>query len=68
MKTEIKTEVLRLVEQLLEDAIWEDLQPATYLRQAVDRGVADSAAEEVKRATKYALTSRLAPVDERRLA
>jgi hypothetical protein len=44
MKTEIKTEVLRLVEGLPDDATWEDLQYAIYLRQAVDRGLEDSAA------------------------
>jgi hypothetical protein len=43
MKTEIKTEVLRLVEGLPDDATWEDLQYAIYLRQAVDCGLEDSA-------------------------
>ena len=40
----MKTEILRLVEGLPDDATWEDLQYAIYLRQAVDRGLEDSAA------------------------
>jgi hypothetical protein len=35
---------MRLVEQLPEDATWEDLQYAIYLRQAVNRGLEDSVA------------------------
>jgi predicted transcriptional regulator len=41
MKSEIKSEVLRLIEKLPEDATWQDLEYAMYVRQAVAAGVAD---------------------------
>jgi predicted transcriptional regulator len=41
MKSEIKSEVLRLIEKLPEDATWQDLEYAMYIRQVVAAGVAD---------------------------
>ena len=38
----IKDEARRLVEQLPEDATWEDLQYEIYFRQAVEAGLKDS--------------------------
>lgn len=38
----IKEEARRLIEQLPEDATWEDLQYQIYFRQAVEAGLKDS--------------------------
>jgi len=38
----IKREAQRLVEQLPEQASWDDLMYEIYVRQAVDRGIADA--------------------------
>ena len=38
----VKDEARRLVEQLPEEATWEDLQYEIYFRQAVDAGLKDS--------------------------
>ncbi len=43
----VKDEALRLVNQLPDDATWEDLQYQIYFRQAVERGLADSVAGRV---------------------
>jgi hypothetical protein len=57
----IKLEAHRLVDRLSDDATWEDLMYEIYERQAVDRGLADSAAgrtlpvEEVR--ARYGLIS-----------
>ena len=40
--TNIKEEARRLVENLGEDATWEDLMYQIYVRQAVDAGLYDS--------------------------
>lgn len=40
--TTIKTEARRLVEQLPDDATWEDLMYEIYVRQAIDAGLKDS--------------------------
>lgn len=48
MKSALKEEVLRLVEQLPDDATWEDLQYAIYVREKIERGLADAAAGQVK--------------------
>jgi predicted transcriptional regulator len=40
----IKDEAHRLVDQLSEDATWDDLMYEIYVRQAIERGLADSAA------------------------
>jgi len=40
----IKQEAQRLVEHLPEDATWDDLMDQIYGRQAIDAGLADSAA------------------------
>ena len=39
--TTVKDEARRLVEQLADDATWEDLQYEIYVRQAVEAGLAD---------------------------
>jgi hypothetical protein len=44
MKTEIKAEIIRMVEHLPEDATWDDVQQIVALRQSVERGLADSTA------------------------
>jgi predicted transcriptional regulator len=41
MKTLVKTEAVRLIEQLPDDATWEDLQYAIYVQQAIDLGIED---------------------------
>lgn len=38
----VKEEARRLVEGLPEDATWEDLQYAIYVRQAIEAGLKDS--------------------------
>jgi hypothetical protein len=38
----IKAEALRLVEQLPDDATWEDLMYEIYVRQAIEAGMQDS--------------------------
>lgn len=40
----IKLEAHQLVDQLRDDATWEDLMYEIYVRQAIERGLADSAA------------------------
>ena len=51
----VKTEARRLVEQLPEDATWDDLMYEIYVRQAVEMGLQDSSdgrtvtVEEVRR-------------------
>ena len=42
--TGIKDEAHRLVENLGENATWDDLMYEIYVRQAIERGLADSAA------------------------
>jgi predicted transcriptional regulator len=43
----IKGEAQRLVEKLPEDASWDDLMYEVYVRQAVERGIADADAGRV---------------------
>ena len=43
----IKGEARRLVEQLPEHASWDDLMYEIYVRQAIDRGLADVEARRV---------------------
>jgi predicted transcriptional regulator len=42
--TDIKEEARRLVEQLPPDASWDDLMYEIYVRQSIDRGLADAEA------------------------
>ncbi|MBM3225042.1 MAG: hypothetical protein FJZ47_14740 [Candidatus Tectomicrobia bacterium] len=42
--TSLKQEAHRLVEQLPEDATWDDLMYHLYVRQAIEAGLADSEA------------------------
>ena len=62
MKTEIKAEVLRLVDRLPEDATWADLEYAMYVRQSVEAGLDDLEAgrtltsEEVRK--RFGLSAR----------
>ena len=42
--TNVKQEAHRLVDQLAEDATWEDLMYQIYVRQAIESGLADVAA------------------------
>lgn len=57
----IKEEAHRLVEKLPDDASWDDLMYEIYVRQAIERGLADSDAgrskpmEEVR--ARYGLQS-----------
>ena len=44
MKTLVKEQAKRLLEQLPDDATWEDLQYAIYVYQAVEAGTEDIAA------------------------
>ncbi|MBI5947475.1 MAG: hypothetical protein HY875_05005 [Chloroflexi bacterium] len=43
----IKDEAHRLIDQLSDDASWEDLMYAIYVREAVERGLQDVAAGRV---------------------
>ena len=43
----IKREAQRLVERLPENASWDDLMYEVYVRQAVERGIADADAGRV---------------------
>lgn len=58
--TSIKEEARRLVDQLSEDSTWDDLMHEIYVRQSIERGLADSEArrttsvEEVRE--KFGLT------------
>lgn len=45
--TGIKREAQRLVEQLPDNASWDDLMYEVYVRQAVERGIADADAGRV---------------------
>ena len=45
--TNIKQEAQRLVEQLPESATWDDLMYEIYVRQAIERGIADADAGRV---------------------
>ena len=62
MKTLVKEQAKRLLEQLPDDATWEDLQYAIYVHQAVEAGAEDIAAgrfytsEEVRQ--RFKLPSR----------
>jgi predicted transcriptional regulator len=47
MKTLVKTEAVRLIEQLPDDATWEDLQYVIYVQQAIDLGIEDIEAGRV---------------------
>ena len=38
----IKQEAHRLIDELPEDATWEDLMHSIYVRQAIERGLQDS--------------------------
>jgi len=40
--TSVKEEARRLVDQLADDATWEDLQYGIYVRQAIEAGLRDS--------------------------
>jgi predicted transcriptional regulator len=40
--TNLKQEAHRLIEQLPEDATWDDLMYQLYVRQAIEAGLADS--------------------------
>jgi hypothetical protein len=57
--TSVKEEARRLVDRLDDDATWEDLMYEIYVRQAIERGLADSDAgrtvsvEQIK--AKYGL-------------
>jgi predicted transcriptional regulator len=42
--TNLKQEAHRLIEQLPENATWDDLMYESYVRQAIDAGLADSEA------------------------
>lgn len=46
--TNIKDEAHRLVENLPDDASWDDLMYEIYVRQAIERGLADSEAGRTK--------------------
>jgi len=43
----IKREAHRLVEQLPEDASWDDLMYAVYVRQGIEQGIADADAGRI---------------------
>jgi predicted transcriptional regulator len=45
--TDIKQEAHRLVDKLANDATWDDLMYEIYVRQAIERGIADSDAGRV---------------------
>lgn len=45
--TDIKEEAHRLVDKLANDATWDDLMYEIYVRQAIERGIADSDAGRV---------------------
>jgi hypothetical protein len=47
MTTHVKEQAQRLLEQLPDDATWEDLQYAIYVHQAVEAGQADIEAGRV---------------------
>jgi predicted transcriptional regulator len=44
----LKEQAIQLVEQLPEQATWEDLMREIVVRQAIEEGLADSAAGRVK--------------------
>ena len=47
MSANIKDEARRLVEALPEDSTWEDLMYQIYVREAVEKGLADAEAGRV---------------------
>ena len=48
MSTNIKEEAKRLIDRLPEDVTWDDLMHETYVRQAIEQGLADSKAGRTK--------------------
>ena len=48
----IKEEAKRLIEKLPEDMTWDDLMHEIYVRQAIEAGLADSAAGKVSEVTE----------------
>ena len=58
---DIKTEAIRLIKALPENATWDDVMESVYVRQCIDVGLADADAgrvvdvEEVRR--KFGLSS-----------
>ena len=42
--TNVKQEAQRLVEELPDDATWEDLMHRIYVRESIEKGLADSRA------------------------
>jgi predicted transcriptional regulator len=47
MSTNIKEEARRLVEELPDNSTWEDLMYQIYVREAVEKGLADAEAGRV---------------------
>lgn len=43
----VKEEARRLIDRLPEDASWDDVMYEVYVRQAIDRGIADAEAGRV---------------------
>jgi predicted transcriptional regulator len=43
-QTDVKKEARRIVDRLPQDATWDDLMYEIYVRQAIEAGLADSAA------------------------
>jgi hypothetical protein len=61
MTTHVKEQAQRLLEQLPDDATWEDLQYAIYVHQAVEAGQADIEAGRVYTAEEVRQKFKLPP-------
>ena len=52
MSANIKQEALRIIQALPDDASWEDVMYAIYVRQLIEAGLADSEAGRVAEVEK----------------
>ena len=52
-KTDIRPDAHHLVDQLPDNASWDDLMYQIYVRQAIDRGIADAMEGRVKPLDQY---------------
>ena len=60
----VKEELQRLANDLPEDATWEDVQEAIYIRQVVDRGLKDISAGRTRPVQEVRQSLGLPPLSE----
>ena len=60
----VKEELRRMADELPEDADWEDVQEAIYIRQVIERGLADVAAGRTRPLEEVRKSFGLPPLSE----